>query len=197
MCYEQEARLVLNMEHPVVIKGPVRRLVPDMISHSERMAVHVAQMAKIAGVTPRKVDELKAATLLHDVGKVNFDPDLINTMPWTDELRKIMHLHPLDSERFALLYGFPQIVRKNVRHHHEFVDGNGYIDGLKEHDIPLGASLIKLADEWDRMRNITPWRNFALTPQQAFDEWNLHFGTRYPWSLRPVAESWYNTYGKT
>jgi HD-GYP domain-containing protein (c-di-GMP phosphodiesterase class II) len=195
--YEQEARTVLNMEHPVVINGPRRRIVPDMIEHSERMAVHVAQMAQIAGITPRKIDELKAATLLHDIGKVHFDPDQINKRDWSDEDRRIMHIHPLDSERFALLHGFPQIVRRNIRGHHEFVDGTGYIDGLKEHQLPIGASLIKLADEWDRMRNITPWRDFALTPEQALVEWNQNFGRRYPESLRRVATSWYEQYGQS
>lgn len=98
------------------------------------------------------------ASALHDIGKVGIEEKIINkTEKLTEEESNEMEMHTLigagmienldeykDEELMQIAYGI-------CRGHHERYDGKGYPDGLKGDDIPIGAQVVALADEYDRL----------------------------------------------
>lgn len=98
------------------------------------------------------------SSALHDIGKVGFEEKIINkTEKLTEEESNEMKMHTLigagmienldeykDEELMQIAYGI-------CRGHHERYDGKGYPDGLKGDDIPIGAQVVALADEYDRL----------------------------------------------
>lgn len=187
---EFRAYSVLSQEHSVKFQGPYRRLDDVTLDHSERVAQIAERIAYTAGFRWGALRRIKVAGLLHDVGKVFCDQEIL----WypgvlTDEQKLKLRNHPVDSERVALENGFDRKVRRLIREHHEFVNGKGYPDGRK--DILVSSSILKIADEWDRMTNPVPWRPYSLSPREAFDELHTHFGERYTLLLEPVVDAWY------
>lgn len=98
------------------------------------------------------------SSALHDIGKVGIEEKIINkTEKLTEEESNEMKMHTLigagmienldeykDEELMQIAYGI-------CRGHHERYDGKGYPDGLKGDDIPIGAQVVALADEYDRL----------------------------------------------
>ena len=98
------------------------------------------------------------SSALHDIGKVGIEEKIINkTEKLTEEESNEMKMHTLigagmienldeykDEELMQIAYGIR-------RGHHERYDGKGYPDGLKGDDIPIGAQVVALADEYDRL----------------------------------------------
>lgn len=98
------------------------------------------------------------SSALHDIGKVGIEEKIINKMEkLTEEESNEMKMHTLigagmienldeykDEELMQIAYGI-------CRGHHERYDGKGYPDGLKGDDIPIGAQVVALADEYDRL----------------------------------------------
>jgi HD-GYP domain-containing protein (c-di-GMP phosphodiesterase class II) len=65
-----------------------------------------------------------------------------------------------------------------VLHHHEHYDGTGYPTGLRGEDIPLEARILTIADAYDAITSMRPYRK-QLTPQQALDELKSCAGTQF------------------
>ena len=192
MSLESQAHGILKQEHRVVHAGPFRRLDSQTIDHTLRVTEVATQLAEQWGLSGPFLEEVRVAALLHDVGKVHCDPDVL----WypgilAEEDKQELHLHPLDSERIAVFNGIPPRIRKLIRQHHEKTDGSGYPDNLRGQEIRVGASIIKIADEWDRMRNPVPWRDGVLSPMEAATEIRQFAGARYPRMLvDTVFEPW-------
>ena len=68
-----------------------------------------------------------------------------------------MKRHPGDGETMLRPLGDPEI-EAMVRHHHERLDGNGYPDALAGESIPLGARIIAVADTFDAITSVRPYR---------------------------------------
>jgi len=65
-----------------------------------------------------------------------------------------------------------------VRHHHEWLDGTGYPDGLKGGEISIGAKILCVVDAFDAMTSDRPYRK-ALSIDVAKEELKKYVGTRY------------------
>lgn len=199
MNLEAKAHKILTQEYRVAYAGPFRRLDEQTVQHSLRVADIATELGDKWHLSGRFLEELRIAALLHDPGKVYIDPDLLwfpGVLP--EEVKTELHLHPIDSERIAVAHGIPPRIRRFIRQHHEKIDGTGYPDGLHGQDVTICASIIKIADEWDRMRNPVPWRDGVLSPREAATEIRQYAGTRYPRMLvDTVFEPWYRgKYGK-
>jgi HD-GYP domain-containing protein (c-di-GMP phosphodiesterase class II) len=76
-----------------------------------------------------------------------------------------------------------------IRHHHEFVDGSGYPDGLKGNQIPIGSKILSVTDSFDAITTDRPYRK-ALNFEAAKEELKKYIDIRYD---RKVAEAFINT----
>lgn len=140
---------------------------PYTSGHSQRVARYSRVIARLAGLSARKVDQIGTAALLHDVGKIHeeFAPILRKPGRLTDPEFEVMKTH---SSKGAALVGkvthFAELVPM-VRGHHERWSGRGYPDSLAGDAIPLGARVITIADTLDAMTTIRPYR-----PPRSLDE---------------------------
>ena len=77
-----------------------------------------------------------------------------------------MRQHPVLGEKIIAPIDFLQPVRQLVRHHHEWLDGSGYPDGLRGEDIPLGARILSAADTYDAVTSERPYQS-AVSDEEA------------------------------
>ena len=157
--------------------------------HAERVTAMAMRLARAAGLEDAEPsDELEAAFLLHDVGKIGI-PESILGKPGrlTDTERRVLQTHPILGERVVAPLGFPECVRHVVRHHHERWDGRGYPDGLAGPDIPGPARIFALADVIDAMTSFRPYRA-PLTLEEAVREILKNAGTQFDPALSALAE---------
>lgn len=112
------------------------------------------------------IENLFHAAPLHDIGKVGI-PDFVLLKPdkLTVEELQIMKRHTVIGastlEEVFRRYPNNVCVRMGMeiaRSHHERWDGSGYPDGLSGDDIPLGARILAVADQYDALRNLRPYK---------------------------------------
>ena len=90
-----------------------------------------------------EIQALKAASLLHDIGKLAIPEHILNKPGrFTPAEFEIMKRHAPIGADILQVIGFPYPVAPIVRHHHENWDGTGYPDGLAGEDIPIGARIL-------------------------------------------------------
>ncbi len=129
------------------------------VNRVQQLVVMIAEKLRWKEHREEGVEGLKAAALLHDIGKLAI-PEYILNKPsgltkW--EIQK-MQTHPDVGAEILETVPFPYEVVPYVRHHHEKWDGTGYPDGLKGRDIPLGARILSVADCYDALRSDRPYR---------------------------------------
>jgi HD-GYP domain-containing protein (c-di-GMP phosphodiesterase class II) len=119
--------------------------------------------------------------LLHDVGKLMVPDEVLNKPgALTDAEWEVMRAHPGNGRSILEGIDFLEDAREIVFSHHERWDGNGYPQGLREMEIPLGARIFPLCDAFDAMTSDRPYRR-ALTLHKALDEVCNGDGTQF-WS---------------
>lgn len=128
--------------------------------HSERVATLSVALGEAVGLSRTELMDLKAAALLHDIGKVGI-PDAILSKKGklTEAEYERIKRHPDDG---AKIVGFVRELAglvPAIRHHHERWDGGGYPEGLYRNQIPLPARIIAVADSYD-----------AITSQRSYKE---------------------------
>jgi HD superfamily phosphodiesterase len=140
---------------------------PETAQHSKRVRAWVEDICNELGMESTEADMVLQAAVLHDLGKVGLDDSLLRKPGLSaEEFHHIME-HPGVSA--SLLEGLTlfQGGRDIVLHHHERYDGNGYPDHLAGENIPLGARIIAVADSFDAMVSVRPYRAKSLTVTEA------------------------------
>lgn len=123
---------------------------PSERGHAERVAVYAVATGEALGLDDDALVELRYSALLHDVGKISIDAQLLGKVgKLTGEEMDALRLHALIAAGVVEAFDWLQPCLPNIRHHHERWDGNGYPDGLMGPDIPLGARIINLAETFD------------------------------------------------
>jgi diguanylate cyclase (GGDEF)-like protein/putative nucleotidyltransferase with HDIG domain len=138
--------------------------------HSEVVAELAAQVASSLGLGEREVERIRAAALLHDIGKVGIPDDILHkARDLSDGEWRTMREHPVIGERIVRTIPGLGPVARVIRHEHENFDGSGYPDGLSGEDIPIGARIILACDAYHAMTSDRPYRA-ALPHAQAIRE---------------------------
>jgi diguanylate cyclase (GGDEF)-like protein/putative nucleotidyltransferase with HDIG domain len=122
------------------------------------------------------MEGLKAAALLHDIGKLAIPEYILNkpTKLSPAEFSKIM-IHPEVGADILSNVEFPYEVVPIVKHHHERFDGKGYPQGLKGEQIPLGARILTIVDCYDALTHRRPHRP-RYTEAQALEMMRMESG---------------------
>lgn len=129
--------------------------------HSTRVADYADLIGQELGLSDEQRDDLRYASLLHDVGKIGIpDAVLQKDGPLTPAERSIMMEHPVRGvEILSSVVNVPERVLLAVRHHHEWFNGGGYPDSIAGDQIPLEARIISVADALDAMTSSRPYRD--------------------------------------
>ncbi len=125
---------------------------PHTRAHSLTVAAYSESIAKRLQLPQRMIQTLRAAALLHDIGKIGV-PDAILTKPGplTEEEFTIIKRHPETALEILGHVSFLSEERPIILHHHEWYDGSGYPAGLAGDRIPIGARVLAIADSLDTM----------------------------------------------
>ena len=127
--------------------------------HLHRVRTYAIEIAKELGLGEEDQDALRAAALLHDIGKLAV-PDHIINKPGrlTPEEFEKMKIHPIVGADILERVAFPYPVAPIVRAHHEKWNGNGYPDGLAGEAIPIGARILAAVDCLDALSSDRQYR---------------------------------------
>ena len=138
--------------------------------HSAFVVDMASAVARGLGLSTAQVEDVRAAALLHDIGKVGVPDAILNKPgPLTPEERAVMAEHPVIGERILRSIGGFAPVADIVRHEHESFDGTGYPDGLVGDQIPIGSRIILACDAYHAMTSDRPYRA-RLSHDDAFRE---------------------------
>ncbi len=152
--------------------------------HSKSVSRYATDLAAAAGYTPEGVKRIRAAALLHDIGKLSI-PDSILTKHGglTDDEWEIIKHHPeMGVGILKYIVGLRGCVDA-VLYHHEHYDGTGYPRGLKGKDIPLDARIMSIADSYDAMTSERSYKERRLTEEEAIEELKRCAGTQFDANL--------------
>lgn len=120
--------------------------------HSERVGQASMLIARELGMDEGRVEVLRFAGILHDVGKLGVPTRLLRKDgPLTPEERRVIELHPEYGHEMVRGIAFLGEARAAVLHHHERLDGSGYPYGLVGTQIPESARVVAVADAFDAM----------------------------------------------
>jgi len=146
--------------------------------HSQGVSLVAGRLAEKLGFDKRAISKIKAAGILHDVGKIGM-PDNILSKPGrlSKEEMDTVKNHPVLSGQIIQSTSLKDMV-PGVRAHHERWDGKGYPDGLKGEEIPLEARILAIADTFDAMTTDRPYRK-ALSVEEALLEIKQCSGTQF------------------
>ena len=158
---------------------------PYTHGHSLRVGEYSEKLALSLGLSGDEAHLIFLAGRLHDIGKCAIKNEvLLKPGALTDEERAHMCIHPeVGSSMLASFSLFSECARY-VRGHHERWDGEGYPDGLRGENIPIGARIIAVADAFDAMTTTRPYRQ-ALPIAEAYRR--LSVGASTQWDPRAVA----------
>ena len=127
--------------------------------HLRRVRIYAMEIAKDLGLGASEMQALRAAALLHDIGKLAV-PEQIISKPGKltpEEFEKIK-IHPVVGAEILERVQFPYPVVPIVRAHHEKWDGSGYPTGLKGEEIPIGARILAAVDCLDALASNRQYR---------------------------------------
>lgn len=138
--------------------------------HSERVTGYALQIAEAMNLSQEEKDAIGFGGYLHDIGKIGVR-DKVLTKPGVlddDELAEIK-LHPIIGDNIMAPLRFLPREKALIRHHHERFDGKGYPDGLAGEQIPIIVRILSVADTYDAMTSVRPYRS-AKPHQSAMKE---------------------------
>ena len=152
---------------------------PYTKGHSLHVAEGSMKLGKHLGLTPKKLDTLYMAAILHDVGKISI-PDYILTKPdrLTKEEYDLIKTHPIKGYQLLKPIDGMEEIAEIILYHHERCDGKGYPEGLHCEEIPMLSKIITVVDAFDAMVNRRVYRR-ALSFNEAIEEIKRNLGTQF------------------
>jgi len=148
--------------------------------HSVRVAENAMRIAEFMKLPLGERETIKAAALLHDIGKIDVSIDVLRkTASLSSDEKSVMELHP---EKGAAILRQTGIVLKDavpmILAHHDYYSLMNDEDPEKRKKIPLGARIISVADAYDAMITDRPYRA-GMTPWNALKELEKGAGTQF------------------
>ncbi len=169
MCSKHLQSLGIEANYGVMklLTQTVEKHDPYTAYHVERLRYLSGHVAIGMGLISRDVAAVRAAGLLHDIGKIAIPSSILRKpSTLTPDEWALMRLHPVHGEEIARGLQQGDEIAPMVRSHHERWDGSGYPDGLGDTDIPLGGRIVAAVDAFDAMTSHRPYRA-ALSIEEA------------------------------
>jgi diguanylate cyclase (GGDEF)-like protein/putative nucleotidyltransferase with HDIG domain len=138
--------------------------------HSTRVSTLCEKLAKKLGFDKGMVDRIRKTGMLHDIGKIGIDEDILNKndklsdKEW-NEIKK----HPIIGYRILNASEEFTVHAKDVLQHHERIDGKGYPNAIKGDEISITAKIISIADTYDALISERTYKT-PMTKEDALKE---------------------------
>jgi putative nucleotidyltransferase with HDIG domain len=160
---------------------------PFIRGHSLKVTHYAEKIAVGMGFDKEEQKKLSLSSLLHDIGRIGIEDGLL------DKTRKLS-VHEFERIKKHAQYGAMMLSKIDqmhdivpwIMHHHERIDGNGYPGGLSGDSIPLCARVLHVADSFDAMTSVRPYR-IECGKDYAFSELIRYQGIQFDTHVVEVA----------
>lgn len=127
--------------------------------HTWRVAQYAERTGQKAGLGDEELFRLALGGLLHDIGKVGIpDSVLLKPGPLTEDEYAVIKTHPLIGRDILREHPLGELVLDVVEHHHEWLDGHGYPEGISQTEVSPRSRIMAIADVFDAMTSTRPYR---------------------------------------
>ncbi|MFH1950914.1 MAG: HD domain-containing phosphohydrolase [Pseudomonadota bacterium] len=162
-----------------VISSIVEMRDPYTAGHQQRVTTLACAIATEMGLPEDKIDGLRMAGVIHDLGKIAVPAEILSKPgEITEPEFGIIKTHPQAGNDILKDIEFPWPIAEIVYQHHERMDGSGYPQGLSGENTLLEARILAVADVVEAMASHRPYRP-ALSTDKALDEIQQNRGTLY------------------
>jgi len=152
---------------------------PYTAGHQRRVAKLCRAIATELGFSWERIQGLRMAAAIHDLGKIHVPSAILNKPGQLSEHElAIIRLHPETARDILKGIEFPWPLVETIYQHHERMDGSGYPGGLKGDQIILESRILAVADVAEAMSSFRPYRP-ALGVDLALAELAAHRGELY------------------
>ena len=147
--------------------------------HAARIAAIADKIAETFHLAPHDRRSLRTAARMHDLGEVAMEREYSRRAgSLTAEERTDLERHPVIGEQEAARASANRAVQLLVRWHHEWWNGSGYPDALRQNEIPLAARILRIADSYAALTDARPYRP-ALSEEEARREITRNAGIEF------------------
>ncbi len=147
--------------------------------HSQRVSTLAEEMGLAMGFSQYKVKELKAVGLLHDIGKIAIQEEILNKVEGLTEFEwREVKRHSEIGYRILSTVNEMGEIAEIILAHHERWDGMGYPKGTKGEEIPFEARIISIIDAYDAMTGSRPYKD-PISSDEALEEILKNSGTQF------------------
>jgi putative nucleotidyltransferase with HDIG domain len=136
-------------------------------NHSYRVSVYATKIAAQMNMDQQRIEDIRAAALLHDIGKLDVSRQILYKAARLTEA-EVTQMQEHVSKGAAMLEpvgGSLRRVLPIILAHHDKFDGSGYTPSQGE-NIPIEARVISVADVYDSLTSDRPYRK-AMAPYEA------------------------------
>ncbi len=147
--------------------------------HTENTVYYSTEIAKDMGLSAEEIDNIKEASILHDLGKVGISDKILHKNgKLTEKEFIVIRKHPQIAADILRPVQFLHDIIPLILYHHERWDGKGYPSGLIGPEIPLGARIISVADVYQALTSNRPYRK-AFPETEAVKIIKSGYGTQF------------------
>lgn len=152
---------------------------PYTKGHSEKVTKFAVEIAKEMNLSEKLIRNIEFAGLIHDIGKIGIkDSVLGKPSKLTEEEYELIKKHPIIGEQIIAPIEFLTNVAPLILYHHEHYNGEGYLEGLKGEEIPVGSRIINVADSFEAMLSERPYSK-SMSEKEAVQELKDNAGTQF------------------
>ncbi|NTW95476.1 MAG: diguanylate cyclase [Erysipelotrichaceae bacterium] len=159
------------------------------MEHSQRVSEISVKIAIEMGLDKDSLNRLRTAALMHDIGKIGIDEEILNskTILTQKEWIEVKKHSEIGYRILASSTDFSDIA-EDVYAHHERWDGNGYPRGIDKDHITIFARIISIADSYDAMISERPYRFYrkSMSIDEAIKEIKKNAGTQFDPSIAKI-----------
>ncbi len=177
---ESLSRIKILFEQTVMVLGQLMEAKdPYTAGHQKNVADIAVKIAKGMNLEESRVEAIRLASLIHDIGKITVPASILSKPGKISEIERAMiETHPKTGYEIIRNIDFPKTIGKIILQHHERLNGSGYPNHLKSDEIILEAKIVAVADVVDAMLSHRPYRQ-AKTFTETIEEISKNKGILY------------------